>query len=95
LASPEISHHSRGTAALVIAAYTGRLEIVRCLLEAGADTVNVDELGRTALMHACRGGHLNVVDSLLGLHSFRGIEWCICNQEAFNEDLTFCAEENE
>ena len=39
---------SDGVTALMMAAYNGRAECARLLLEAGADVAQVDEFGRTA-----------------------------------------------
>ena len=65
-----------GTSALMAAAFAGELEIVRHLLEAGADPDLQDEAGLTALMNAViaegemdlDGGHglfLEIVELLL------------------------------
>eukprot|EP00897_Mesotaenium_endlicherianum_P000800 jgi/Mesen1/10720/ME000090S10177 len=50
---------------LHFAAAGGHLEIVNALLECGADINARNNGGQTALMHACRLGHVQVVQSLL------------------------------
>lgn len=52
--------------ALILAAYKGHLEIVRLLLNKGAN-VNAAQMfdGGTSLMIACWNGHLEIVDELL------------------------------
>ena len=55
----------RACTALTKACGEGYLEIVKCLLAAGADTDKVNSDGRTALIRAARGGHGEVVQLLL------------------------------
>ena len=51
---------------LANAAQLNRINIIRCLLEAGADTDCCwDHEGMTALMHASKNGHLQVARLLL------------------------------
>ncbi|KAI3985392.1 hypothetical protein MKX01_033706 [Papaver californicum] len=54
---------------LHFAAARGHNEIVALLLEKGADVNSRNYCGQTALMHACRYGHWEVVQSLLLYHS--------------------------
>ena len=51
--------------ALVEAAKTGNLPVVRQLLTQGENPNLADSIGRTALMKASEEGHLEVVESLL------------------------------
>lgn len=51
--------------ALIIAARKGHLEILRFLLEAGADPNRCDVLGNTALIHSARLGSVVAVSELL------------------------------
>jgi hypothetical protein len=52
--------------ALQSACFSGDEEVVRWLLERGADVNIVDEIGRTALVDACRnGGRISIVELLL------------------------------
>ncbi|WP_133480075.1 ankyrin repeat domain-containing protein, partial [Cognatilysobacter segetis] len=55
----------QGRSALHVAAFAGHMEIVAALLDAGADPALTDALGRTPVMEAVRGGHLEVADELL------------------------------
>lgn len=50
---------------LLVAAYTGDHLTVETLLAAKGDPNEVDELGRTALIHAAAQGHPRVVDALI------------------------------
>ena len=50
---------------LVFNSYTGDLQAVQSMLEAGADVDYQDNYGRTALIRASRRGYLEVVESLL------------------------------
>lgn len=54
-----------GNSALVWAAWAGHLDIVKLLLEYGADVRALDENGNTALFDAARRGHAEVVKVLL------------------------------
>ena len=54
-----------GTSALIETAQSGNLEIVRCLIDAGADVNAANSDGHTALMYASQWGHIDVVDELL------------------------------
>ncbi len=51
--------------ALVSAARNGHLDVVKALLEAGANINAVGEYSETALISAARNGHLDVVQELL------------------------------
>lgn len=51
--------------ALMLAASHGRAEMVKLLVEQGADINLQDEDGSTALMCACEHGHLEIVNFLL------------------------------
>ena len=54
-----------GHTPLHAAAYRGNDELVRLLLEHGADVSKVGEDGRTPLMMACMRGHADIIDILL------------------------------
>lgn len=54
-----------GVTSLMLAAHYGRLAIMNVLVEKGADIEAEDEYG-TALIRASKGGHKEVVQSLLG-----------------------------
>lgn len=54
-----------GQTALMLAVSHGRLDMVKMLLEAGADVNIQDEDGSTALMCACEHGHTDIVKILL------------------------------
>jgi len=56
-----------GQTALMLAASHGRLDMVRLLLEAGANVNVRDEDGSTALMCAAEHGHANILKYLLSL----------------------------
>ena len=67
-----ISDH--GSTALCFAAYTGSLELVQCLVKAGADVSKPERIrpdadyngsGTTALWHAIMGGHIAMVKFLV------------------------------
>ncbi len=51
--------------ALMLAAANGHVEIVKCLLEHGAEPDIQDSYERTALIWAVKGGHTQVVRELL------------------------------
>ena len=55
----------KGLAPLIRAAYRGHLEIVKLLLDGGADTAVVDEDVETPLMKAVYNGHIEVARVLL------------------------------
>lgn len=59
------SLHPTRRSALHCAAYTGSLECLRLLLEAGANVNTQDSEGVTALHWACAGGHTDCVQLLL------------------------------
>ena len=52
------------------AANAGHVQIVRALLEAGADPARVDQIDKTALLYAAAAGHVEPMDVLLD----RGID---------------------
>ncbi|KAM4747275.1 KN motif and ankyrin repeat domain-containing protein 2 [Rhinophrynus dorsalis] len=54
-----------GQTALMLAVSHGRLDVVRALLECGADVNVQDHDGSTALMCACEHGHVDIVSLLL------------------------------
>jgi len=49
----------------MLAAYNGNIEIVKLLIDKGADVNTTDEIGRTALMFASSGPFVNTVLTLL------------------------------
>ncbi|XP_050401623.1 uncharacterized protein LOC126818329 isoform X2 [Patella vulgata] len=55
-----------GQTALMLAVSHGRTNMVRLLLDAGADVNQRDDDGSTALMCACEHGHTEIVKLLLG-----------------------------
>ena len=55
-----------GGSSLMYSANRGYLEVVKALLDKGADVNGKDMHGRTALMRASESGHLEVVKVLLG-----------------------------
>lgn len=58
------STEEAGATALYLAAETGQLAVVQCLIEAGADKNAADEAGATALYTAAQYGHAEVVQYL-------------------------------
>ena len=63
--SPRLSWLQAGQTALMLAVSHGRLDMVRMLMEAGADVNMRDEDGSTALMCASEHGHTEIVKLLL------------------------------
>jgi ankyrin repeat protein len=63
--APLETAHLRRCNALIVAAAAGALEIVRVLLDAGALVDDTDEVGETALHHATRSAHAEMVDLLV------------------------------
>merc|ERR1719356_684768 len=51
----------RGRTPLIYAAACGSLDVIRCLVELGADLEARDERRRTALLAAAEAGHVEVV----------------------------------
>jgi ankyrin repeat protein len=49
-----------GWTALIIASMKGKSDIVKMLVDLGADVNAVNKCGMTALMHASRNDHLDV-----------------------------------
>lgn len=64
-AKPDLDHHESGETALMRAAASGRLQIVRILLDAGADIDRGDKQGETPLIKAVRNGQLDVIEVLI------------------------------
>ncbi|TPX69113.1 hypothetical protein SpCBS45565_g02695 [Spizellomyces sp. 'palustris'] len=64
----------RGITLLCLAAYLGKSEQVRVLLEEGADVNGRDKNGATALMYAARDGHMDVVRHLLAFDANTELE---------------------
>ncbi|KAJ3093214.1 Ankyrin repeat domain-containing protein 22 [Quaeritorhiza haematococci] len=62
---PQDAPFLRGITPLCLAAYLGKVEVVRALLAAGAEVDGRDKNGATALMYAARDGHAAVVKQLL------------------------------
>ncbi|KAM3926096.1 KN motif and ankyrin repeat domain-containing protein 2 isoform 1-T3 [Leptodactylus fuscus] len=58
-----------GQTALMLAVSHGRLDVVRALLQCGADVNVQDHDGSTALMCACEHGHVDIVSLLLAVPS--------------------------
>jgi ankyrin repeat protein len=58
-------HSDSGMTALIAAASRGRTEIVRTLLDKGADVAAEDEEGKTALRRAHEGNYIEVAQALL------------------------------
>lgn len=65
LADVNIRAKQHGQTALMLAVSHGRLDMVRMLLEAGADINIQDEDGSTALMCAAEHGHIEIVKHFL------------------------------
>lgn len=61
----EVGLGPAGFAALMYAANGGQGEMVRLLIEAGADVNQADREGSTALMFGAQHGHLGMVKRLL------------------------------
>jgi hypothetical protein len=62
-AGANVNHVEYPATALIMAAWSGHIDVVRILLDAGANT-NLD-VGRTALNRAAESGHIDVVRALL------------------------------
>lgn len=62
---PPNLRNEQGDSLLILAAYHGHREVVRLLLEAGADTEIVNDRGQTALGAAAFRGDASIVQSLL------------------------------
>jgi len=58
--------HTDGRTALLEASYWGQPEVVKLLLEKGADVNAKDEAGHTAVIDAAQAGHPDIVALLLG-----------------------------
>jgi ankyrin repeat protein len=62
---------------LMIAAELGYDEIVKLLLDRGADTEATDDLGQTALMRAADAGRANIVELLIDRGAkLNTVDWC-------------------
>lgn len=59
------ARNSSGVTALMVAAYHGRLRMVRALIEHGAELNEIDKDGFTAVMLADHSGHQDVVRTLV------------------------------
>lgn len=66
---PQDGEALKGITPLCMASYLGKDQIVRALLEQGADVNSLDKNGATALMYAARDGHCDVVRVLLEFHA--------------------------
>jgi ankyrin repeat protein len=64
-ADPNAREDHRGQSALMWAATEGHVEVVRALIEAGADVTARSKQGWTALLFAARDGRMDVVRALL------------------------------
>jgi len=56
----------QGMTPIMVASERGNSSAVHHLMSMGANLMKQDTHGRTALMHACMGGHLECIHSLLG-----------------------------
>ncbi len=65
LAGAKVDDHVNGSAPLVLAAGAGRLDIVRYLLDEGADVNARERQGNTALTEATYYGHVAIMKELL------------------------------
>ncbi|CAF4177822.1 unnamed protein product [Adineta steineri] len=63
----DYSHHSTNWTPLGIACCKGQLEMVKYLIENGADLYNADTNDSTSLMIACKNAHYDIVQYLLSL----------------------------
>ena len=62
----EAANDVRRCSALMVAAFRGQTGLVKLILHRGYATAHhSDCLGRTALLFACVGGHLNIMDLLI------------------------------
>ncbi|CAI7627997.1 unnamed protein product [Penicillium crustosum] len=59
---------------IIVAAEHGRLDLVRALLEGGADPNTVDEVGTSPLHNAAKGGHWDIARLLLEKNASPRIE---------------------
>ena len=64
-ANPDIPEYKNNLVPIIAAAQNGYLEIVKLLIENGANVDSQTELGYTALELAASNGHLEVVDLLI------------------------------
>ncbi|CAF1219356.1 unnamed protein product [Adineta steineri] len=65
----DYSHHSTNWTPLGIACSNGQLEMVKYLIENGADLYNAGANGSTSLMIACKNAHYDIVQYLLSLEN--------------------------
>jgi ankyrin repeat protein len=63
--SPDEPNHEHGYTALIYAVEAGHFDIVRMLLQAGADVNAASADGRTPLMHAFVTGNIDLIRLLL------------------------------
>lgn len=61
----EVRGGRRGSTPLHVASAFGNVEVVKTLLEAGADGTEINEKGEAGLQWASQGGHQEIVDLLL------------------------------
>jgi len=74
-----------GQTALMLAVSHGRLDMVRLLVESGADMNIQDEDGSTALMCAAEHGHTEIVKHLLSQPDCdASITDCVCSSIEIN-----------
>lgn len=74
-----------GDTPLTTAAQQGRLEVVRFLLDNGADINNTDMFAGTALYNAARKNHVAIVDLL----AFRGADVDSKDRDGFVRSFVF------